>query len=122
MDNSGFGINPVTLGPSAPADVWERYIEAHPGAAIFQNKPLLFYDDLISIFTGKVATGKYAISSVTPTGGTEKKRNREQLSDEEDSVDDGKNIEDMSGTEGCEDIVQRDANRGKRSETIRQGS
>ena len=106
MDNSGFGINPETQGPSAPADVWERYIEAHPAAAAFRNKALLYFDDLESIFTGKVATGKYAMSSVTPTG-DEKKRYRDIPSDEEASMENEK-----LSDEGSDDESPRDAQKG----------
>jgi hypothetical protein len=63
MNNSGFGTNSVTLGPSAPVDVWERCIDAHPGAGALQFKPRMFYEELDFIFMGKIATGKYAMSS-----------------------------------------------------------
>ena len=106
MDNSGFGINLKTQGLSAPADVWERYIEAHPAAANFRNKALLYFDDLESIFTGKVATGKYALSSVTPTG-DEKKRYRDIPSDEETSMENEK-----LSDEGSDDESPRDAQKG----------
>ena len=106
MDNSGFGINLETQGPSAPADVWERYIEAHPAAAAFQNKALLYIDDLESIFTGKVATGKYALSSVTPTD-DKKKRYRDIPSDEETSMENEK-----LSDEGSDDESPRDAQNG----------
>jgi hypothetical protein len=115
MDNSGFGINPETLGPSAPADVWERYIEAHPAAAAYQNKALLYFEDLESVFTGKVATGKYAMSSVTPTGG-EKKRYRDIQSDEEENMENEKLSDKDEGNEGSEDELPRDAQKGLKKE------
>jgi hypothetical protein len=111
MDNSGFGIDPETNGPSAPADVWERYIEAHPAAAAFQYKALPYFDDLDSVFTGKVATGKYAMSSVTPTAG-EKKRYREIPSDEEENVE-NERLSDDEGNEDSEDKLPRDAQKAK---------
>jgi hypothetical protein len=63
QDNSGFGIDPNTGGPTAPAEVWSSYIQAHPDAAQFRYKSLTLVDELDSIFSGKVATGKYAKSS-----------------------------------------------------------
>lgn len=114
MDNSGFGINPETLVPSAPADVWEKYIEAHPAAAAFRYKALPHFDDLESIFTGKVATGKYAMSSVTPTGG-EKKRYRDILSDEEENME-NERLSDDEGNEASEDELPRNAQKGLKKE------
>ena len=67
-DNSGFGVEPTTGAPTAPTEVWTSYIQAHPDAAPFRYQPLLFFDVLDSIFSGKVASGKYAMSSyVTPS-------------------------------------------------------
>lgn len=84
-DNSGFGVDPVTGGPTAPPDVWVAYIKAHPDAAKYRHKVFTFFDDLDSIFTGKVASGKYAkASSVTPSPAQSLnfKRAREHLVDE----------------------------------------
>ncbi len=62
-DNSGFGWDEARSLPTAPDHVWEAYIKAHPEAARFRYETLKFYNELDQIFTGQVATGRYAISS-----------------------------------------------------------
>lgn len=64
-DNSGFGVDPNNGGPTAADDVWLAYLKAHPDASQFRGKPFLLFEDLDSIFTGKVATGRYSKSSMT---------------------------------------------------------
>ena len=61
--NSGFGWDAEKGLPTAPDDVWERYLQAHPKAAPFRCKQLPFYEELKTIFSGKTATGNYAVSS-----------------------------------------------------------
>lgn len=83
-ENSGFGVDPNNGGPTAADDVWLAYLKAHPDASQFRGKPFLYFDDLDSIFTGKVASGKYSKASVTPSpaafpGG---KRPRDMFNDE----------------------------------------
>ena len=68
--NSGFGWDDEKGLPTAADDVWERYIKAHPKAAPYRNKPLQYYDELKSIFSGKVATGRFALSSTTEVEAT----------------------------------------------------
>ena len=63
-DNSGFSWDDTLKMPTAPADVWKAYIEANKKAAQFRHKSLQFYDELEELFGGKVATGKFASSSV----------------------------------------------------------
>lgn len=83
-DNSGFGVDPINGGPTAPGEVWSAYINAHPEAAQFRGKPYVFFEDLDSIFTGKVASGKYAKSSnFTPSPGEFQKLKKARI----DSVD-----------------------------------
>lgn len=82
-DNSGFGIDPVTQQPTAASQVWDHYLAAHPEAKAFRKKPLMMYDDLHVIFGGKVATGKFAHSSVQ--FGASPMIPRELLPDEDDS-------------------------------------
>ena len=71
VDNSGFGIDPNNGGPTAADDVWSAYLEAHPDASEFRGRPFVYFDDLDSIFTGKVATGKYFFHD-TSSGASEK--------------------------------------------------
>lgn len=67
MNNSGFGIDPDTGGPTACDSVWNAHIAAHKDAASYRYKVLPQYDECTYIFTGQAATGKYAKSSVVLT-------------------------------------------------------
>ena len=67
MDNSGFGIDPRTDAPIASKSVWDAMVAAHPSAAQFRNKALPDCDSLEEIFSGEIATGVYAKSSVAVT-------------------------------------------------------
>ena len=66
VGNSGFGVDPDTLAPTAPKSVWDLLILAHPLAAQFRNKALKNFAELDIIFNGSGATGKYAKSPFTP--------------------------------------------------------
>ncbi|DBA02856.1 TPA: hypothetical protein N0F65_006646, partial [Lagenidium giganteum] len=63
-DNSGFGWCPYTGRPTAPPSVWKEYITAHPRANEFQSKGLALFEELDAIFSGSIATGHYASSSL----------------------------------------------------------
>jgi len=65
VDNSGFGWDPVTKIPTAPDDVWVRYLSAHPKAREYRNTTLPLYEELEEIFAGRSATGVFAVSSLT---------------------------------------------------------
>jgi hypothetical protein len=96
-DNSGFGWDPIALLPTAPPDVWDRYLVKHPTAKEFRDKTLLFYDELHSIFTGKVATGRFARASIREydrhdSGGEE---NEEDHNEDDEERDDG--VPDVAG-------------------------
>ena len=70
IGNSGFGIDPETLAPTAPKSVWDTLIVAHPFAAQFRYKALKHFDELDIVFYGSSATGKFAkslLSQVTPS-------------------------------------------------------
>lgn len=64
-ENSGFGFDPLTQIPTAPDSVWTSYIAAHPGAAEFRFKTLMYYSDYEEIFSKQIATGEYAMGSAT---------------------------------------------------------
>lgn len=64
LGNSGFGKDPITGMPTAPPDVWDRYLAAHPDSKVWQTKKLAFYEELDCIFSGNIATGVYAKSSI----------------------------------------------------------
>lgn len=48
LDNSGFGMNAAGI-PTAPDDVWDDYIKAHPKSRKYKTARLEFYDELHSI-------------------------------------------------------------------------
>ena len=80
VSNSGFGWDDQKGLPTAADDVWNRYIAAHPKAAPYRHKPLQYYAELKSIFSGKVATGRFALSSTAEVQAT-------PVSDDEHSED-----------------------------------
>jgi hypothetical protein len=65
--NSGFGWDYEKDLPTAPEDVWQRYIAAHAKAAPFRYTSLRNYDELEIVFSGKCATGEWAISTGSMT-------------------------------------------------------
>ena len=58
---SGFGIDNETKLVTAEPAAMKEYFKAHPKAKEFEFKTLMFYDSLHELFTGKVASGKYAM-------------------------------------------------------------
>ena len=78
------GVDPNIGGPTAADEVWSAYLKAHPDASEFRGKPFVLFGDLDSIFTGKVATGKYSKSSMTPSPVAipREKRQRDSSGDE----------------------------------------
>jgi hypothetical protein len=64
-ENSGFGWDDVKKMPTAPEEIWAKYIEANPKAKIFRFKSLPYFLQLESLFEGKVAQGKFTLSSLT---------------------------------------------------------
>ena len=84
VDNSGLGVDPNNGGPTAADDVWSAYLKAHSDASEFRGRPFAYFDDLDSIFTWKVATGKYSKSSFTtpPAVNPRLKRQRDSSGDE----------------------------------------
>lgn len=63
MNNSGFGFHAVTKLATAPDDVWDAYITAHPDALQFRHATLPFYDELHQIFSTSIAIGTYAVAA-----------------------------------------------------------
>ena len=62
-NNSEFGWDTLKKIPTAPDDVWTAYLDAHSKASVYRLQTLENFDDLDDIFSGKIATGKYASSS-----------------------------------------------------------
>lgn len=61
--NSGFGWDADRRLPTAPEDVWERYLAVHKKAAKFRSETFPFFDVMESILDGCVATGEFAVAS-----------------------------------------------------------
>ena len=61
---SGFGIDPDTGLPTASEKCWEDFIKAQPKAGRFKTKPFPLFNDLQTLFAGKVATGQLDRKSV----------------------------------------------------------
>jgi hypothetical protein len=70
LNNSGFGVCPVSGRPTAPDDVWDAYVKQHPKAEEFRNKALTKFEELHEIFGTTTATGRFAVSTV-PTASSE---------------------------------------------------
>ena len=61
--NSGFGWDHDKDLPTAPDDVWDKYLSAHPKAAPFRYTALPNRGELEVVFEGKSATGEFAMST-----------------------------------------------------------
>mmetsp|Transcript_13574 Transcript_13574/g.12296 ORF Transcript_13574/g.12296 Transcript_13574/m.12296 type:complete len:339 (-) Transcript_13574:147-1163(-) len=78
-ENSGFGWDDNRKVPTAPDNVWNSYIESHKNAKEFRYKSFPFYDDLDKIYTGSIATGKYAISSSLTNANIQSNHSHDQM-------------------------------------------
>ena len=120
IDNSGFGWDKAAKMPTAPPDVWDRYIAKHSAAKEFRTNPLPFFEELDEIFTGRAATGAFAVSSassfqsliqgtvldnnITPSG-----RNVDDDDDDDDDEDDGNNNDEEDYNRGLSSLNTSDA-------------
>lgn len=68
-DNSGFGWDSEQQLATAPQATWDAYILAHPDAAKYRTSTLPFFKELDELFSGKCATGEWAVgpSQLAPT-------------------------------------------------------
>ena len=106
INKSGFGVDPNNGGPTAADDVWFSYLKAHPDAAEFRGKPFALFNDLDSIFTGKVATGKYSKSSMTPSPVAVPREKRQRDSSGDESwFKGGKDQDDNDESDGNSDDI-----------------
>ncbi|KAL7221880.1 hypothetical protein ACSBR1_023762 [Camellia fascicularis] len=94
---TGLGWDPITQTVTAPDDVWENYVQAHPNAKQFQTKGLEHYKLMSEIFAKSFATSAFARSS----------RQGAPTSDDEREMDErfhaytsGKGVVDESCTSG----------------------
>ena len=74
VDLSGFGWDDERQTVTAPANVWETYINSHPSSAKFREKTFPFYEDLEFIYTNTLATGSFSASTID--GATHVRRTR----------------------------------------------
>ncbi|XP_028099888.1 L10-interacting MYB domain-containing protein-like, partial [Camellia sinensis] len=96
-NHTGLGWDPITQTVTAPNDVWENYVQAHPNAKQFQTKGLEHYELMSKIFAKSFATGAFVRSS----------RQGAPTSDDEREMDErfhpytsGKGVVDKSCTSG----------------------
>ncbi|GMP29713.1 hypothetical protein CsSME_00004698 [Camellia sinensis var. sinensis] len=96
-NHTGLGWDPISQTVTAPDDVWENYVQAHPNAKQFQTKGLEHYELMSEIFAKSFATGAFARSS----------RQGAPTSDDEREMDErfhaytsGKGVGDESCTSG----------------------
>lgn len=85
---SGFGWDPLTKTVTAPDDVWERYILAHPKAAQFKDTPFPLYDDLFTLCANVIAIG------VTAFNASRRRRQRSESPRDSDSADSDEDSDD----------------------------
>ncbi|KAI8026953.1 Uncharacterized protein LOK49_LG02G02541 [Camellia lanceoleosa] len=72
-NHTGLGWDPITQTVTAPDDVWENYVQAHPNAKQFQTKGLEHYELMSEIFAKSFATGAFSVLLVgAPTSMTAK--------------------------------------------------
>ncbi|CAL5333481.1 unnamed protein product [Camellia sinensis] len=62
-NHTSLGWDPITQTVTAPDDVWENYVQAHPNAKQFQTKGLEHYELMSKIFAKSFAIGAFARSS-----------------------------------------------------------
>eukprot|EP00733_Pompholyxophrys_punicea_P001033 Pompholyxophrys_punicea_v1_NODE_431_length_1983_cov_58.871369.p1 type:complete len:370 gc:universal NODE_431_length_1983_cov_58.871369:1252-143(-) len=86
IENSGFGIDPVTKAPTAADHIWDHYIAAHPKAGVWRNKVWKLYETFHGLFGGVVPTGEtiQSISEVTKAA-DEESQSDESIEEEENS-------------------------------------
>ncbi len=84
VNSSGFGWDEVHQIPTACPQVWADYIRQNPSAKEFRNQTMPYYEDLCTIFGGRLATGKHAFS---PTSAAVTKKRVLDDEDDNSSVD-----------------------------------
>jgi hypothetical protein len=62
-DNSGFGFDKDKMVPTAPDEVWKKWLEIHPDHKKFRTEEVINYDVMDKLFNGKVAKGTFAAAS-----------------------------------------------------------
>ena len=112
QDLSGFGWNEAEHTVIAEPQVWDAYIASHPTARKLRQG-LAYYAEMDEIFTGKVATGKYALSASSlakrdrrdDTSVSDDGNNSEYFSD--DLKTEGNNIKKVARRKEKEDPYER---------------
>jgi len=60
---SGFGVDKVDSRPKCGPSVWAAYCDKHPGASVFADSPLKFFERLTLCHAKHTADGHYATGS-----------------------------------------------------------
>lgn len=63
---SGFGWDSERNVVLVHDSVWVAYVKQNPKAVDFRHRPLPYYDELVELFEGVLATGDNALSSTAP--------------------------------------------------------
>ncbi|KAL5566117.1 hypothetical protein UlMin_029281 [Ulmus minor] len=63
LDQNGFSWDSTRQMVIAEKYVWDAYIQAHPDAQSYRNKPLMNFNDLCLIYAHTAADGRYSLSS-----------------------------------------------------------
>jgi hypothetical protein len=64
---SGFGVDKVDSRPKCAPAVWAAYCDKHPGASVFSDSPLKFFERLTLCHAKHTADGRYATGSNSTT-------------------------------------------------------
>ncbi|VFQ87981.1 unnamed protein product [Cuscuta campestris] len=60
ISTSGWGFNSTTMTWDVDDDVWDAFVEAHPEAKEWRDKPIPFYDKMCELYARDRATGEFA--------------------------------------------------------------
>lgn len=110
---SGFGWDPDQCLVTAPDDVWEPYLAAHPTAKPWRKTPFPLFDDMANLTGDSIATGSGAVRLGAAQGSQE--------SNEDDSGTDSSSSSSSSESDAAEKTPAKrkaadelDARKGKK--------
>lgn len=113
--NAGFGWDERLKLPTAPDDVWTRYLEQNPDAKAYRTSTLPHYYELAKLFSGKYATGKF-LSAISATSSSHESSTIVKVPVTEDSEKSDSSDDDMSSV-----TSRRSAPKGQKPQRKRKG-
>ncbi|KAG5528579.1 hypothetical protein RHGRI_029309 [Rhododendron griersonianum] len=66
LDQTGFGWDEIAQIVTAPDDVWQTYLQAHPKAVKFRNQGLDHFEELDELLSSSLANGAFARPNTQP--------------------------------------------------------